>query len=225
MAATSARVDAHDVIVRIEVDQRSVVGCPTDDDQTNNDGTSTRCGSNVARDGPHLASMVPVAKRATAQTVSDLTAAMEHAPLVRVTRGDRLPSVSGWVVDVGIRWCILVDEQAAMTGRYTALRLRDVTSVRTKDRPTPDDGLRNTRVAMPVGVDATSTGPLLTTAVEVFGSVALHLERRTRTRTYTGRVVWIADKRVTIGVVDPTTFSPRPAVAVRFRDITRVEFG
>jgi hypothetical protein len=168
-----------------------------------------------------------VAKQATTGIVADLTAAMEHGPMVRVTRRGELSKVDGWVVDVGIRWCILVEARDATTGRYSALRERDITSVRTRDRATDQTAsTRNPRIAAPIGVDATSTGTLLATAGETFGLVTVHLERRRpKARSYVGRVVWLADKRVTLGLVDPTTFTRRRAVTIRFRDISRIEFG
>lgn len=99
--------------------------------------------------------------------------------------------------------------------------------MRTRDRATDETAPpRNPRIAAPIGVDATSTGTLLATSGEAFGLVTVHLERRRpRPRSYVGRVVWLADKRVTIGLVDPTTFTRRRARTIRFRDISRIEFG
>jgi hypothetical protein len=67
---------------------------------------------------------------------------------------------------------------------------------------------------------------LLATAGDAFGLVTVHLERRrAKRRACVGRVVWLADKRVTLGLVDPTTFSRRRARTIRFRDISLIEFG
>lgn len=183
----------------------------------------SRCGARTRDGNDHS----PVTKQSTARLVADLTAAMEHGPIVRLARHGGLPAADGWIVDVGIRWCILVEARDATTGRYSALRVRDVRSVRTRecavDQKAPT---RNPRIAAPIGVDATSTGTLLTTAGEAFGLVTVHLERRRpKPRSYVGRVVWLADKRVTLGLVDPTTFTRRRATTIRFRDISRVEFG
>jgi hypothetical protein len=183
----------------------------------------TTCGARPCNGNDHA----DVAKRATARIVADLTAAMEHGPMVRVARHGELPTADGWVVDVGIRWCILVATQDATTGRYRAVRLRDITSVRTRDHTADDTApTRNPRIAAPIGVDATSTGTLLATAGDAFGLVTVHLERRrAKRRACVGRVVWLADKRVTLGLVDPTTFSRRRARTIRFRDISLIEFG
>jgi hypothetical protein len=168
-----------------------------------------------------------VATKATASIVADLTAAMERGPMVRVARRGQLPTADSWVVDVGIRWCILVEARDATTGRYSAVRLRDITAVRTRNRAIDQTASsRNPRIATPIGVDATSTGTLLATAGEAFGLVTVHLERRRpKPRSHVGRVAWLADKRVTLGLVDPTTFSRRRAITIRFRDISRIEFG
>lgn len=147
--------------------------------------------------------------------------------MVGVARRGGLPSAQGWVVEVGIRWCVLVEMHDATTGRYSAVRLRDVTSVRTRGESINDVvASKNPRVAAPIGIDASSTGTLLATAGDVFGLVTVHLEsRRPKPRVYVGRVVWLADKRVTLGLVDPTTFTRRRATTVRFHDISRIEFG
>jgi hypothetical protein len=76
-----------------------------------------------------------------------------------------------------------------------------------------------------VGVDPTSTGTLLRTAGDAFGVVTVHVERGTRSRAWTGRVLWTVDKRLTIGLVDTTAFMKGRAKTLRFRDVSRIDFG
>lgn len=164
-----------------------------------------------------------MAKRVRVECAADLAAAAEQAMTVRVSRRDDLPPATGRVVAVGVRWFVLVDEGAIEV--YRAFRLRDVAAVRTTQRASEHGGTSTLPEPTLPGVDPTSTGTLLTTAGEAFGMLTLHLERRTRVRSHTGRIAWLADKRVTLGAVDPATLERGRAHTIRYRAISRIDFG
>jgi hypothetical protein len=154
--------------------------------------------------------------------VEDLMAAMDQSVRVEVERAGTLPALSGWIVSVGIRWCVLAGTGGVVDNWYVAVRIRQIRAVRVARWPT---GEATVRPAAPVGVDPSSTGTLLVTAGEQFGVATVLVERGGRTRRWTGRVLWTVDKHLTLGCIDPVTLAPRRAREIRFGDISRVDFG
>ena len=150
---------------------------------------------------------------------------MDQSLNVRIEREDPLPSLSGWVVTIGIRWCIVAGTHGAFDGRHVAIRVRDVRSVHVDSSVAIRELDEARRPTSPRGVDPTATATLLSTAGECFGVVTVVIERGRRVRRWTGRVLWTFEKQLTLGCVDPKTLAPRRAETLRFRDISRVEFG
>ncbi|HZN66653.1 MAG TPA: hypothetical protein VFB66_15290 [Tepidisphaeraceae bacterium] len=161
---------------------------------------------------------------------SRVEVALREKQIVRFTRPFEEGSVSGYVLDVGPRWFLLliIDDGMYFNG-FQCLRLSDVRGLQV---PHPYAAFakaalkkRGERPPRKPRVDLGNIRALLLSVDRQFPLVTIHRERAAPGICEIGHVVHADDRRVSLHEINPDAGWDGSPKRYRLNEITRVDFG
>lgn len=161
--------------------------------------------------------------------IRERLSAVRRAP-VKFFRPFELGSIHGYVLGIGPEFFLLaeVDERIRFNG-FLCIRLRDVRNLQAPEKHSAFImkalSLRREKFPTKPRVELTDLPSLLKTASRAFPLVTIHREKVNPDVCHIGRVVDVANGKVSLLEIGPDAcWDAKPSV-YRLREITRVDFG